>query len=63
MKMNKNKPHFRVTFSVNSNACERRTYDVWASSPKKALKKAEELIKSDNGVYYHYCSKVEQLSS
>lgn len=51
--MNKNKPHFQVTYEVNLNSTAHKTIDVWAATEKMAIKKAEEIIKRDKGVFHH----------
>lgn len=51
MKMNKSKPHYRVSFNCNLDARDIRYIDVWASTPTKALKLANELIKKEQGVF------------
>ncbi len=51
MKMNKSKPHYRVSFNCNIDAGNIRYIDVWTSTPTKALKLANELIRKDSDVF------------
>lgn len=59
MKMNKDKPHWRVTFNCNSDARNNCTVDVWASSIKKAGKIAAEIMKKKTGIFFFTCTGVE----
>ena len=51
MKMNKSKQYYRVSFNCNLDAGNIRYIDVWASTPTKALKLANELIRKDPDVF------------
>ena len=52
MKMNKNKPHYRVSFNCSLDAGDIRYIDVWTSTPTKALKLANKLIRKDPDVFH-----------
>ena len=51
MKMNKSKQHYRVSFNCNLDVGNIRYIDVWTSTPTKALKLANELIRKDPDVF------------
>lgn len=61
MKMNKNKPHFKVTFQINMDATSHKVIDVWATTEKMALKKAEMMIRQDKTVFQSHRTNIEKV--
>lgn len=58
MKMNKDKPHWRVTFNCNMDAGNNYTVDVWAPTIKKAERAAIELIRK-KGFSLFTCTSIK----
>lgn len=59
MKMNKNKPHWRIAFDCNMDARNNYTVDVWAPTIKKAEKAAAEIMRRKEGIWFFTCTGVE----
>lgn len=59
MKMNKDKPHWRVTFNCNMDAGNNYTVDVWAPTIKKAEKAATEIMRRKEGIWLCIRTSVE----
>lgn len=63
MKMNKTKPHFKITFEVNRDARDHRTIEVWADTTKMAVKKAEEILSKDKTVFAYCNPSIQRLTT
>lgn len=63
MKRKRNELHFRVTFSINLCDNVYKSFEVWANTKEKALKKAEKFIQQDESVHSYGLPIVEEIKS
>lgn len=63
MKRKRNELRFRVTFSINLCDNLHKSFEVWAKTKDKALKKAEKLIQQDESVHSYGLPIVEEIKS
>lgn len=63
MRMDRHKPHFKITFEVNRDARDHRTVEVWAATTNMAIKKAEEILSKDKTVFAYGNPSVQRLKT